>query len=89
MKLVYLFAWCWFIGALVTGCTTTYYPSGRKSACIGSNVGHFALTSGTYRVTMDGVDNAIIHQKAGDTVSKTGVAVATSGILGLFGGITK
>lgn len=73
---------------LLASCTNAYYPSGQRMASVGSNVGHFAMTSGNTTLVMDGVDNAIIHREAGNNTQKLGVSIATSGILpwlkGLF-----
>lgn len=84
--------WLWFLIAIVvlcamlSGCSTVYYPSGKKSACLGSNVGHFALLDGSYSVTMDKVDNAIIIQKGGAAVSQ---GLMSYGGSALTGGIVK
>lgn len=83
--------WFWGLVLIVllafalSGCTTVY-KDGRKSAVIGSNIGHFALVDGSYSVTMDKVDNGIIIQKVGAGVSQ-GI-MSTAGTA-LTGGIVK
>ncbi len=77
------------VALFLTGCTTVYYPSGRKLCAIGSNVDGLSIHTRQISVTIAKVDNGTIHRIAGDTVSKAGVAVATSGILGFLGGIVK
>lgn len=65
---------------------TTVYKDGRKSAVIGSNIGHFALHDGAYSVEMDRVDNGIIIQKSGAAVSQGLMSAAGTA---LTGGIVK
>lgn len=71
---------------LSTGCSTFYYPSGKKLAVIGSNVRGLAIQSGGMTVKADVIDNGIIIQKAGAAVSQ-GIMSAT--IPAMNGGVIK
>lgn len=75
------------LALVLCSCSNIYYGNGQKAASIGSNVGHFAMKSNGLEVTMDNVDNAIIHREVGNNTEKLGVSVGTSGLLPFLRGL--
>jgi len=72
------------LAVLASGCTTAYYPSGKKALVIGSNVRGLHFKSGGLEISGD-FDNAIIIQKSGAAVSQgimsAMVPAATGGVI--------